>query len=98
MSDKIELLEEFDSVMNPKGVDAGYLAYTILSIMLVAVVVFPKIYIQQQIYFKSRDISKLKGEYDTLKEENKLISSSVESIRFKNQILDTCSPDEFMII
>lgn len=89
MSDKNELLDEFDTVMNPKGVDASYLIYTILSIILVVVVLFPKIYIQQQIYFKSRDISKLKGEYDTLKEENKLISSSVESIRFKNQILDT---------
>ncbi len=51
--------------------------------------IFPKIYIQQQIYFKSREISKLKDEYDTLKEENRLIGTSVESIRFKNQILDT---------
>jgi len=44
---------------------------------------------QQQIYFKSRDISKLKVEYDTLREENKIINASVESIKFKNQILDT---------
>ncbi|MDA7817346.1 hypothetical protein N9A28_04095 [Sulfurimonas sp.] len=89
MSEKTELLEEYDSFINPKGVDATYLAYTVLSIIFVVVVLFPKIYIQQQIYFKSRDISKLKGEYDTLKEENRVISSSVESIRFKNQILDT---------
>ena len=89
MNDKSELLEEYDSIINPKGVDATYLAYTVLSIVLVVVVLFPKIYVQQQIYFKSRDISKLKGEYDTLKEENRVISSSVESIRFKNQILDT---------
>jgi len=90
MSDKLDLLDEIDLVLNPKKkVDAARLIYTVLSIMFVAAVLFPKIYIQQQIYFKSRDISKLKGEYDTLKEENKLISASVESIRFKNQILDT---------
>ena len=90
MSEKLELLDEIDLVLNPKKVlDFNYLLYVLLSVLLVAVILFPKIYIQQQIYFMSRDISKLKGEYDTLKEENKVISSSVESIRFKNQILDT---------
>ena len=90
MSDKLELLDEIDSVINPKKMlDANHLMYVLLSVLLVAVILFPKIYIQQQIYFMSRDISKLKGEYDTLKEENRLISSSVESIRYKNQILDT---------
>ena len=90
MSEKLELLDEIDLVLNPtKKVDGARLIYTVLSIMFVAAIIFPKVYIQQQIYFKSRDISKLKGEYDTLQEENKLISASVESIRFKNQILDT---------
>ncbi len=90
MSDKLNLLDEVDSVLNPKKIlDLNHLLYVLLSVLLVAVILFPKIYIQQQIYFMSRDISKLKGEYDTLKEENRVISSSVESIRFKNQILDT---------
>lgn len=90
MSEKAELLEEVDSILNPKKrVDLNHLLYVLLSIMFVGLILFPKIYIQQQIYFLSRDISKLKNEYDTLKEENRLIKSSVESIRFKNQILDT---------
>lgn len=90
MSEKSELLEEVDTVLNPKKMlDLNRLVYIMLSVLLVIVVLFPKIYIQQQIYFISRDISKLKGEYDTLKEENRLIKSSVESIRYKNQILDT---------
>ncbi|MBW6488887.1 hypothetical protein [Sulfurimonas sp.] len=90
MSEKAELLKEVDLVLNPqKELDANYLIYVLLSILFAVVVLFPKIYIQQQIYFTSRDIAKLKSEYDTLKEENRLIRSSVESIRFKNQILDT---------
>jgi hypothetical protein len=90
MSEKTELLEEVEVVLNPKeGVDLNYLIYILLSISFVLVILFPKIYIQQQIYFMSRDVARLKGEYDTLKEENRLIRSSVESIRFKNQILDT---------
>ena len=90
MSDKSELLEEVDVLFNiEKKLDVTYFLYILLLLSLVCVFVFPKIYIQQQIYFKSRDIAKLKSEYDTLKEENKIINASVESIRFKNQILDT---------
>ncbi|MDD5373872.1 MAG: hypothetical protein PHO62_10665 [Sulfurimonas sp.] len=89
-SEKTELLDEVNLVLNPKeSLDLNYLIYVLLSIIFVLVVLFPKIYIQQQIYFMSRDVSRLKGEYDTLKEENRLIRSSVESIRFKNQVLDT---------
>ncbi|MEA3370004.1 MAG: hypothetical protein U9Q40_01540 [Campylobacterota bacterium] len=90
MSEKNELLLEVGSVLAPKkNLDFTYYLYIILALSLVAMILFPKIYIQQQIYFKSRDISKLKIEYDTLKEENRLINGSVESIKFKNQILDT---------
>jgi len=90
MDEKNELLDEIGLVINPrKGLDLAYLVSVIMAIIFVGMLLFPKIYIQQQIYFKSRDISKLKSEYDILKEENKLISTSVESIKFKNQILDT---------
>lgn len=90
MSDKNLLLDELNTVINPtKQLDGRFLLYVLLCIALLAMLAFPKIYIQQQIYFKSRNISKLQGEYNTLKEENRLISASVESIRFKNQVLDT---------
>ena len=90
MSEKIELLDEVEMVLSPKKkLGIAYFIYILLILSLLFAFMFPKIYIQQQIYFKSRDISKLKGEYDTLKEENRLISSSVETIKFKNQILDT---------
>ena len=90
MSVKSDLLEEVSSVIAPvKKLDTMYFIYILLLMILTAMFAFPKIYIQQQIYFKSRDISKLKSEYDTLKAENKIISASVESIKFKNQILDT---------
>ena len=90
MSDKNELLEELDSlVVSKQKLGFNYFLYMLLVLSFIAMFAFPKIYITEQIYFKSRDIAKLKVEYDTLKEENKLISASVESIKFKNQILDT---------
>ncbi|MEN4052222.1 MULTISPECIES: hypothetical protein [Sulfurimonas] len=90
MSEKHELLDEVDSVItNKKSLDFNYFLYIVFSLLFVAMFAFPKIYITQQIYYKSREIAKLKIEYETLKEENRLISASVESIKFKNQILDT---------
>ena len=90
MSDKTELLDEVDVVLVPKRrLDLNYFIYVLLTLTFIAVFAFPKVYITQQIYYESRDIAKLKREYDTLKEENKLISASVEAIKFKNQILDT---------
>jgi len=53
------------------------------------VVVFPKIFINTQIYFKSREISTLSHEHDALLEENRLIKAKVESMKYKSQILDT---------
>ncbi len=89
-SEKSELLDEIESVINSnKSLSFANFGYVLLSLIFASMFIFPKIYIQQQIYFKSREISKLKDEYDTLKEENRLIGTSVESIRFKNQILDT---------
>lgn len=90
MSEKSELLEEIDVVLIPKRrLDVSYFIYIFLTLTFITIFAFPKIYITQQIYFKSRDIAKLKREYDTLKEENKIIRASVEEIKFKNQILDT---------
>lgn len=90
MSEKTELLEELDVLIAPKRkVTFTYYLYIILLLSFIGMFLFPKIYVTQQIYFKSRDISKLQNEYDTLKEENKIISASVEEIKFKNQILDT---------
>lgn len=90
MDEKTELLGEIGEVLNKqKLLNFMFFLYVILILMLVSIFAFPKIYIQQQIYFKSREIARLQSEYDTLKEENRLISASVEKIRFKNQILDT---------
>lgn len=90
MSEKSQLLDELQELSDRhKKLSFSYFLYVVSSMILICLLVFPKIYIQQQIYFKSRDISRLKSEYEMLREENLLISSSIEEIRFKNQILDT---------
>ncbi len=77
-----------------KKLDVNYLAMTYLVMAIVIALAFFKIYIHQQIYYESRKIAKLRAERDLLKEENKVIESSVEAMRFKNQIADTMFDDE----
>lgn len=90
MSDKNQLLDEVDKVVKSSyGLNGGYFVGVLLLLIFGLLVVFPKIYLAQQIYYKSRNISKLEAEYNTLKEENKKIKGLVEKIKFKNQILDT---------
>ena len=94
MKEKTELLEEIKYVINKKkDLNVRYLLTVLFSIILAGTLIFPKIYIQQQIYFISRDITKLKSEFDILKEENKFIGRSVETIKFKNQIINTISEE-----
>ena len=89
-TEKDELLGQVDEVLSPKKkLDFTYLFFFLSGLTLVIGILFPKIYLTEQIYFKSREISKLKTEYDTLKEEHKVIGASVEAIRYKNQVLDT---------
>ena len=90
MKDKEELLEAIDEVLaSRKRLDVRYLLQTYLVIAFVVGLAFFKIYVHQQIYYESRKIAKLRDERDLLQEENRVIRSSVEAIRFKNQISDT---------
>ena len=95
MKDKHELLDSIDEVIAPKKrLDYKYLLLTYLVMAIVIGLAFFKIYVHQQIYYESRKIAKLRAERDLLKEENKVIQSSVEAIRFKNQIADTMFDQE----
>ncbi|MEA3523464.1 MAG: hypothetical protein U9R50_10885 [Campylobacterota bacterium] len=90
MSEKLDILEEVEEIIAPtQKMGITYFIGIVILVIFFLSAVFPKIYLQNQIYYKSREISKLKREYDALKEENRIIKSKVETIRFKNQILDT---------
>jgi len=90
MSDKKELLEEYDNEQNrEKNLDFKFLILVYMSIAVAFLIVLPKIYIKNQVYYISRDINKLYSEYSILNEENKFLKQKLESIRFKNQVLDS---------
>ena len=89
MSQEEKLLEGFDQSEESK--ELGLLDFLIVVVaVIVALVLFvPKIYIANQIYYKSRNINKLLDDYEILKEENRLLNQKLEKLRFKTQVLDT---------
>ena len=90
MDDKNELLEHYDAEQRvEKNLDFRFLLLVYMVMFVAFLLILPKIYIKNQIYYMSRDISKLYGEYSILKEENRVLKQNLENIRFKNQILDT---------
>lgn len=90
MHDKNELLDHYDAEQKvEKNLDFRFLLLVYMVMFVAFLLILPKIYIKNQIYYMSRDISKLYGEYSILKEENRVLKQNLENIRFKNQILDT---------
>lgn len=84
-----ELLEGIEEIQKSyENLDVKFLITVILSMIIVFLLVFPKIYLRNHIYYTSRDINKLLSEYETLKEENRLLKQKLEKIKFENRVSD----------
>jgi len=95
MNDKAQILEEAGSeIVTRKGLNVRFLLSMLLIFGIAWALLFPKIYLQNTIYYKSRDIATMQREYETLEEENRVIKRRVEAMRFKNQVLDTLYTEE----
>ena len=85
-----QMLEQYDEEQRiERNLDFRFLVLVYMVMFVAFLLILPKIYIKNQIYYMSRDINKLYGEYSILKEENRVLKQNLENIRFKNQILDT---------
>ncbi|MDO7253441.1 hypothetical protein [Helicobacter cappadocius] len=71
----------FDDEKKGLNINALFWAYVILAFSLV--IVLPKIYLASNIYYISRDISKLQTQENLLKEENNRLERELEDVRFK---------------
>jgi len=90
INDKNQLLDQIDEeIKREKNLDFRLLITVFLTILVGLLVILPKIYIKNEIYYTSREINKLSSEYSVLLEENRFLRQKVEYIKFKNQVLDT---------
>ncbi len=68
----------------------------VFSALFITLVFFmPKIYLQNNIYYVSKDINKLNTQFISLKEENKFLKQQHEDALFKNQITDSLILENF---
>jgi len=95
MNDKEQILEKAGSeIVIRKGIGWRFLLTMLMIFTIAWIVLFPKIYLENAIYYKSRNIATLQREYETLREENRAIRFRVEKMKFKNQVLDTLFDEE----
>jgi len=85
-TNKQELLDEYEQERN---LGFKFLLLVYLSLAVAFSIVIPKVYIKNQIYYISRDIHKLYAQNSMLQEENAYLKQKLESIRFKNQVLNS---------
>jgi hypothetical protein len=88
--DKEELLKSYLEYEQSKKSIKGYDLFLIFFIFFIVLAfIFPKIYISNQIYYKSREVNRLLDYYEILKEENRLLRQKIEYQKYKNQVLGT---------
>jgi len=88
-SEKQQLTEQFDGSVYDSTADWQFLLLVIISVWIALLLLLPKIYLRNSIYYQSRAIDRLETQYSALVEENRLLSRKVEALKVKNQILDT---------
>ncbi len=94
MQDRQSLLNDYDTEQaKEQNLSLRTLVIVYLAMLLALVVFLPKIYIKNEIYYTSREMTKLYGQYELLLEENRALKLKIESIRFKNQVLDVLAID-----
>jgi hypothetical protein len=86
MNEKEVLLEEVSKVIEEDSLSVTFIKNVVFAIVFSLAILFPKIYIANNIYTYSLKINKLLNEYYSLKAEQSILSSKIEKIKFKNRL------------
>ena len=87
--EKSELADTLHETTYDGTADWQFLLLVMISIAIALLLLLPKIYLRNSIYYESRAIDRLETQYGALVEENRLLTRKVEGLKVKNQILDT---------
>lgn len=79
-----ELLNDFDIEQNrPKDISFKTLLLVFTCVFLALLILLPKVYISNQIYYNSKDINKMYHKYTALKEERSFLKRELEKLRYQ---------------
>lgn len=89
VSARDELLDDFDFEQNrPKDISVQTLMMVYVCVFLALLVLLPKVYISNQIYYNSKDINKMYHKYTALKEEQGYLKRELEKLRYQTHIIE----------
>jgi hypothetical protein len=86
MNEKEILLDEVSKVIEEDSLSVSFVKNVVFAIIFSLAILFPKIYIANNIYTYSLKINKLLNEYYSLKAEQSILTSKIEKIKFKNRL------------
>jgi len=84
-----ELLNDYDDEQNrQKDISSKTLFITYIFVFLALLILLPKVYISNQIYYSSKEINKMYHKFTALKEEQAYLKRELEKLRYQNIIID----------
>jgi cell division protein FtsB len=83
MQEKELLLDSLDEVHKEQNMPPKYLYMTLAFVAIVLLIVGPKIYLTNNIYYESIKFNRHYNEYSTLKEENAILRQKLEKLKFE---------------
>ena len=87
---KNELLHDLDREQKKaRNISAQSLIWVYIVLFFVLLVVLPKIYIANQIYYVSKDINTKYHKYTALLEENRALKRDIEQLNYQRQVIDS---------
>lgn len=91
-SEKEQILENIDANFQKEGNLSVLTLITTYAVMAIFfLLTIPVVYVRNEIYYISRDISELRTKHDVLLEENRALKNKLEYQKYKNEILDQFS-------
>ncbi len=87
-SAKDELLDDYEEYNKEENLSFKTLLWTYFALFVALLVLLPKVYISNQIYYSSKEISKMYHKYTALKEERAYLKREIEKLRYQTFIVE----------
>ena len=87
MAEKVKKMRNGLRIKNENGVTWSMFIITLFSMSLVLLMTLPNIYLDNQIYYESREIAHYQHIVKTLREEQMIIKRKLEAVKYQENVL-----------
>ncbi|NEW61042.1 hypothetical protein GSY74_07065 [Sulfurovum sp. bin170] len=87
MAEKVKKMRNGLRVKTENGVTVSMILITLFSVSLVLLMTLPNIYLDNQIYYESREIAHHQHIVKTLREEQTIIKRKLEAVKYRENVV-----------